>query len=259
MDIEEYLQGVLAGEMRNDWPLEALKAQAILARTFALQFLTEKPSSMFDKNSDISTDVRESQAYKPAEINDLIKQAVEETKGMALAYDGKFIKAWFHSCAGGKTATATEGLNYKDGDLPYIQSVDSDEADAVETAKEWSNTFTESELLAALKTVGVKLDDVKSVEIGDKGPSGRAINFVVNGQKVNCPDLRVALDATKFRSTLITDIKYANSKLTMSGKGFGHGVGMSQWGAYTMAKKGSTAEDIITHYFKDVSIVKAWD
>ena len=80
MDIESYLCGVLAGEMRNDWPIEALKAQAILARTYTLKFLDTKESK-YD-GADISTDVTEAQAYNSESINSRIKQAVDETRGM---------------------------------------------------------------------------------------------------------------------------------------------------------------------------------
>ena len=87
MDIETYVMGVLAGEMKNDWPEEALKAQAILARTFVLKFIETKDSK-YD-GADISTDVSEAQAYSEADINDKVRAAVEETRGLVMSYEGE--------------------------------------------------------------------------------------------------------------------------------------------------------------------------
>ena len=84
MDIESYVMGVVAGEMKNDWPMEALKAQAILARTFVLKFCQDK-TSKYD-GADISTDVAEAQAYAPKSVNARVRQAVDETRGMALSW-----------------------------------------------------------------------------------------------------------------------------------------------------------------------------
>ena len=88
MNLEDYVMGVVAGEMKNDWPLEALKAQAILARTFVLKFCDSK-NSRYD-GADISTDVREAQAYAPENINDRVRQAVDETRGVVMSADGEY-------------------------------------------------------------------------------------------------------------------------------------------------------------------------
>ena len=121
MDLETYLQGVVAGEMKNDWPMEALRAQAILARTFVLKFTTEKESKY--KGADISTDIEEAQAYSADEVNDRVKQAVESTRGMVLSSNGEFPYTWFHAHSGGTTALAKEGLGYDQEEPPYTESV----------------------------------------------------------------------------------------------------------------------------------------
>ena len=117
MDNEEYLCGVVAGEMKNDWPEEALKAQAILARTFVVNFITEKESKY--EGADISTDIAEAQAYRAGGVNDRVRAAVEDTRGKIVCYDGEPIYAWFHAHAGGRTATAEEGLSYRTGSAVY--------------------------------------------------------------------------------------------------------------------------------------------
>jgi stage II sporulation protein D len=260
MSLNDYLNGVLAGEMRQDWPAEALKAQAIIARTFLMQYLTENKTSTVKPEADISTDPKESQAYDAAGVNDNIKKAVSETDGIVISSNGQFIRAWFHSASGGKTADAVEGLNFKEGNPPYIRPVDSDESQAPKEFTEWTNTFTTDELSAGLKKLSLGIEgDISSVKLGKTGPSGRATTFVINGQDVPAPDLRTAMDPIKFRSTYITELKFDGSKVTMTGKGFGHGVGMPQWGAFQMASAGKKAEDIIRYYFKDVDIVNLWN
>ena len=113
LSVEDYLPAVLAGEMAGDWPLEALKAQAILARTFVLQFVSQK-ESMYD-GADISTDIKEAQAYDAAGVNARIREAVKETRGEVLNAGGELPYAWFHAHSGGLTARAKEGLEQNKG------------------------------------------------------------------------------------------------------------------------------------------------
>ena len=109
-ELESYVEGVLAGEMKNDWPLEALKAQAILARTFVLKFVQEKESQY--PGADISTDIEEAQAYDASAVNERIQQAVEETRGLVLSCEGELPYAWFHAHSGGMTEYARTGLGW---------------------------------------------------------------------------------------------------------------------------------------------------
>jgi stage II sporulation protein D len=260
MSLNDYLCGVLAGEMRQDWPAEALRAQAIIARTFLFRFLTENKASSVSPAADISTDPKESQAFDASGVNDNIRNAVRDTSGLVIAYQGKFINAWFHSASGGVTADAVEGLNYKEGNPPYIQSVQSDESQAPKEFTEWQGSFTTDEISAALSKMSLGMEgEISSFAIGKKGPSGRAETFVINGQDVPAPDFRTAMDPVKFRSTFITSLSFDGSKLKVTGKGFGHGVGMPQWGAFQMASSGKKADEIIKHYFKDVNIVDLWN
>ena len=257
MPVEEYLCGVVAGEMRNDWPQEALKAQAVVARTFLLYFLNKNGGSMYE-GADISTDVAECQAYDAGGINDAVREAVEATRGMALTYEGKYINAWFHACAGGKTATATEGLNYKEENPPYIQVVSSPEEDAPADAARWESTFSAQEVEGALNALGISAK-MTSVSMLKRGPSGRCTELEIGGKPVSCVELRMKLDPTRFRSTQLTGISLEDGYMIVSGRGFGHGVGMSQWGAHTMANAGKEYREILAHYYVDTRLVQAWE
>lgn len=256
MSLNDYLYGVLAGEMQNLWPDEALNAQAIIARTFLLEYLSSGKSSKYE-NADISTDVGEAQAYNAEDVNNKIRNAVDSTDGLIVVYNNELVKTWFHSCAGGITATAKEGLAHKE-DLPYIKSVESDDSEAPEEVQKWTETFTVDQLQAALADMEEDIGKFSTIQIGKKGPSGRCITLKFGDSEISCVSLRMALSASKFRSTLLEELSYENSKLTVSGKGFGHGVGMSQWGAKKMAEDGKTSDEIINHYFNEVSIVSAW-
>ncbi len=257
MDIERYVMGVLAGEMRNDWPMEALKAQAVLARTFVLKFISEK-ESRYD-GADISTDITEAQAYNADSINERIEKAVNDTRGEVLSASGELPYAWFHAHAGGKTELPTLALDYQNPDPAYTQVVDSPDSDKAPTSvKNWSATFTADEVSSAAKKSGTDVGKITSIELGEKGESGRTAYFLINGQKVSAPSLRVNLDSTKLKSTLLSSVILDDGEITFEGSGYGHGVGMSQWGAYGMAEEGKKYEEIIAHYFREVGLAKVW-
>lgn len=260
MPFEEYVAGVTAGEIKNDWPEESIKAQAIIARTFVLQFIAEKGHSKYN-NAHVSTDIEEAQAWNASAVNDRIRKAVKDTRGQVIVYNGQFARTWFHSNAGGKTATPKEGLNYKGKEPPYIQVVDSpDMTGAVEAAaKNWTAKFPKSKIITALGQAGKPVKDFSSISIGKKGPSGRAVTIKLDGTEVSAAELRLALGSTDMRSTLLDKLALEGGNVVMSGKGYGHGVGMSQWGAFNMAKDGKTAKEIINYYFKNVNITKMWD
>ncbi len=258
MSVEDYLPAVLAGEMAGDWPLEALKAQAILARTFVMQFVTQKTSRY--AGADISTDIEEAQAYDASGVNARIREAVRATRGQVLNAGGEFPYAWFHAHSGGLTARAKEGLDYEKDEPGYTQCVRGmEDDDAPEEAAHWSARFTPEEVLAAAKDVGVLLSELTSVAVGQRGESGRATTLLLSGKEVSAPALRIAIGSTRMRSCLLESLRMEDGEVVMEGKGYGHGVGMSQWGAYAMARRGSTAEEIVTHYFRGVSLDQAWD
>ena len=264
-ELENYVEGVLAGEMKNDWPLEALKAQAILARTFVLKFVQEKESQY--QGADISTDIEEAQAYDASAVNERIQQAVEETRGLVLSCEGELPYAWFHAHSGGMTEYARAGLGWEKDEPAYTQPSrgtepeqlsDAKENQQLQAAAEWKADFTFAEWTAACQKQGVQVEPHagSQLQISQRGESGRAVTLEIDGQSVNAADLRLALGSTKMRSTLLTSLKIENGKVHMAGKGYGHGVGMSQWGAYGMAQEGKSAVQIIKHYFQKVEIAQ---
>ena len=258
LSVEEYLPAVLAGEMAGDWPLEALKAQAILARTFVLQFVSQKKSRY--EGADISTDIEEAQAYDASGVNDRIRRAVSETRGLVLNAGGELPYAWFHAHSGGLTARAKEGLDYEKDEPGYTQCVKGMENDeAPKEAAQWEAAFTAQEVMDAAADVGAKVNELTGITIGQRGESGRAMTLLISGKEVSAPAFRIAIGSTKMRSCLLESLRVEDGQVKMRGRGYGHGVGMSQWGAYAMAKAGRTAEEIVMHYFTGVTLDRAWE
>lgn len=255
---EDYVAGVLAGEMHNYWPENALAAQAILARTFALKFVQEKESRY--EGAHISTDIEEAQAWSTEAVNDRVRQAVAQTRGQVVVHKNDFINAWFHAHAGGQTATAKEGLAWKDREPPYIQVVQSpDSPDAPPEDAAWTATFTRQQVVEALNDLGENPGDFDAIEIVKHGPSGRAEKIRVGNAQVAGADFRIALGSTEMKSTKLKSVEVKGDQVTMSGEGYGHGVGMSQWGAYQMANDGRSPQEIVQHYFKGIDIITMWE
>lgn len=258
ISLEEYLCGVLAGEMDSAWSQEALKAQAILARTFTLEKMED--DVMAERNADASTDIHEFQAYDASKINVAIREAVADTEDEVVTYDGALIKAWFFSDGGGITAaSALEGLSYDKEQTPYIQSVADPGVKHPENPNQnWTAAFSMQEVVAAISEVtGVTRERYQQVQIVERGESGRVLKYQFDNVVAGAAALRLALGGEKMKSNLVEEIYIDGDTLYIKGKGYGHGVGMSQWGARVLAEEGKTAEEIIRYFFRDVAIVKA--
>jgi len=259
MDFEDYIAGVVAAEMDPQWPESALGAQAIIARTFTLQKIKEN-GGLPDRNAHASTDFKEFQAYSAARINERVRKAVEKTRGKVALYEGDYIKGWFHAYAGPRTALPDEGLEYKGENPPYIQIVDSP-AEKIIPAEEknWSASFSPAQVQAAVQEAGGEdPGPVQSAEISEKGPSGRATKIKINEVEVSAPSLRLALGSTEMRSTFIEEIELGEGGLYMAGTGYGHGVGMCQWGARALAEEGQSPDEIVNYFYRDITLAKAW-
>ncbi|MBO8169789.1 MAG: SpoIID/LytB domain-containing protein [Thermoanaerobacteraceae bacterium] len=257
--MEEYLQGVVAAEMDTSWPEEALAAQAILARTFTMKKIQEGGVPQY--GTDASTDKDEFQAYDPSKINDRVRKAAERTRGKVITYKGNYINAWFFADGGGKTAALPQEGLVNEKPVPYIKSVkDPGFAITEPENKSWTAEFPLSQVRQAVKQqTGQDPAAVSSAKIVEKGPSGRALTLQIGNVKISGPKLRQALGSDKMRSTLLDRFEVSGNKLIIGGRGYGHGVGMSQWGARALAEQGKSAEEIVNYFFKDVKIQKVWD
>lgn len=253
--LREYLYGVVAGEMDVNWPVEALAAQAIMARTFTLEKIED--GGVVARGTDASTDIKEFQAYHAENVNDTVKKAVDETANLVAVYDGQLIKAWFFADGGGRTAaSAAEGLAYDKEETPYIQSVeDPGFALAENPNRAWETYFSMAQVADAVEQItGTRQEQFQTVSIAEQGPSGRATQYQFDEITVSAPALRLALGGETMKSNLVDEINLQDGQLMIKGRGYGHGVGMSQWGARALAEQGKSAEEIVQYFFKDVEI-----
>lgn len=259
LPMEEYLLGVVAAEMSPNWPLEALAAQAIVARTFTLEKIARQ-GGVPKRNAHASTDIEEFQAYNAAKINDQVRQAVQKTRGRILTYGGKFVRAWFHAYCDGQTSTAADGLAFREFPTPYITSVTDicPEVTPVEE-REYSITFTRAEIVAALRQIGQTPGEFTRVEVLKKDPAGRAVSVRIGRATVSAPALRIALGSTRLRSTKWHRVEAAGDRFLFAGTGYGHGVGLCQWGAKARAERGDNYEAIVKHFFPTVVLGSMWD
>lgn len=253
MDFNHYIEGVVNAEIGETAPLEALKAQAVLARTFTLDFLKHHKSKYV--GADISNDITEAQAYKETS-SAIIKQAVKETKGETVKYNGEYISAYFFSNSGGKTALATEGANYLSENPEYIKSVDSPENDQNSQNYTWTASISKSKVLNALRDMGISLASISSFKKGEISQSGRAKTFIIGGKEVDANTFRLAVGSTTLKSTLIDKITVSTSTVSFEGRGYGHGIGLSQEGAVVLANQGKNYKEIISYYFNNIQITK---
>lgn len=259
MPLEQYVKGVVAGEMKPGWPVEAYAAQAILARTFALHFMESR------NTNEIPADHEVAQAYNPANISPEIERAVEQTRGEVITYQGKPIRAWFHSYSGGETATAREGLDFKEEEPPYIKSVRVPDNDIVDAElKDWRVSFPAEEVARRLRERGVDVGEIQDIQIVERGPTDRITQVRITGTEghrvISGPEFRLALGAMEMKSTKVTEFDFDPEQgLTVRGTGFGHGVGLSQWDAHMFARQGRSPEDIVRFFFQGVEIEKLWD
>ena len=249
LSLNDYLCGVVAAEIGTSAPIESLKAQTILARTFTIDFLNNNKSKY--ENSDISNDITEAQAYNKKLINSNIKKAVKETAGLIIKYDNEPIKSYFHSNSGGQTALYSEVFGLNDNDYPYLKSVKTFDKSSVE---KWSVTFTKNEILNSLRNMGQSVSNISSFTKGEIGESGRVITFIIGGKEISANTLRINLGSTKLKSTLIDEIILNENSVTFSGYGYGHGVGFDQEYSIYLANQGYNYKQIIDYFFSDITI-----
>lgn len=247
--LEEYVVGVVAAEMPASFHPEALKAQAIAARTYVLKSTNYGQTEIeptVTRQVFYDEDTRkENWQTTFAENEQKIRTAVESTKGEVLKYNGELISAMFHSMSNGRTESAA---NYSGTDLPYLQSVVSADFHAENYVA--TKNFTLAEWNRLLN-VNMTLEDIKNLRTV-RNDTGRVEKIISNNKEWTGRDIRTLLD---LRSTDFT-ISVLNNEIQITTEGYGHGVGMSQYGADAMAKQGRTAHEIINHYYTNITIEK---
>ena len=264
MPIETYLTGVVAAEMPASYHVEALKSQAVAARTRAAAqcFALGGNGCSRHAGADICTDSAHCQAYMSVDkrkekwggefsaYEARVSQAVYETRGQVMTYDGQPITVLYHAVSGGHTEDVEEVFGQS---LPYLRGVESAGEEGVskyETEQAFSFSDAAKALNQAFPNAHVTKENLsQELRILQVSPTNRVLSIQVGDVQVTGREVRGALN---LNSTLFT-LSFTKDSVLFSQRGYGHGVGMSQAGANAMAASGSGYEEILSHYYQGVT------
>jgi stage II sporulation protein D len=256
LELEKYLSGVLPGEMPLGWPLEALKAQLITARTYTLKQIENRKDENYDVDSTVRDQLFTYEAPLTDEKRKNLTAALESTKGMVLSDSkGEVVLANYHADCGGQTELAKNVWNFG------IKGVAvSDYSCAVRSTGAWTYAISMNQLMkkigSEVKLLGVKLAGIEPISSTTSGRvSLLSLNFADGTQKeILATRLRELIGYSLLKSTRFKT-HVDGERVTFSGRGFGHGVGLCQWGAKDLAKSGKSFKEILGHYFPGLKIV----
>lgn len=251
LPLEQYLVGTVAGEMPANWPLEALKAQAVVSRSYAAIQLRRNSARSYD----LTSDTRDQVFVQIDQDHQRILQAVRLTRGIVLSANGEVVETFFHSTCGGATERAINVWPAAAQSFPTVECGFC----SLSPASRWTLKLSPEELATQLKAGGFKEDKVVALDVKRRSESGRAVLIEARGQLD-----RLSLDGNTFRRllgyTVLKSTRFAvrldEGSYIFEGQGYGHGVGLCQWGARGMALQGRTAEEILDFYYPGTTRVR---
>ncbi|HNZ82615.1 MAG TPA: stage II sporulation protein D [Sedimentibacter sp.] len=265
IDFEEYLKGVVASEMPAEFNVEALKAQAVSARTYLLYRLKKYPDGQPEHlGAPVCTSIH-CQVWSSKdeliqshydgwydEYMDKIEVAVESTRGQILTYEGKIIEPLYHSTSGGRTENSEDVFSAA---VPYLRSVESPYEDESPRLNS-SVKITTGEFIDKIESAYGDMDITESnldekIKLGEVSEGGRIKTLIIDNTEISGRDMRALFNLNSTNFSFIQ----SGSQIEILTTGYGHGVGMSQWGAEGMANKGYNYKEILKHYYTGVEIV----
>ncbi len=250
MLLEDYLVGLINCEISSQWPIEAVKAQAVVARTFALFQKQSRKNLLYQLESTVYD-----QVYGGSDIEDSrAARAVSETRGEVVHYNGKIIQAFFHSSCGGHTEASH---NVWSVTLPYLRGVDCTYCMQSPSVL-WEQALSPKKIENHLRAVGYNVTGLEKIQILSRYPSGRItkLEFVTAKGNVSIPAVafRKIMGYGVIRSTDF-EVKLVDGNFVFVGTGYGHGVGLCQWGAKQRAEEGFNYREILSYYYPGTRLV----
>ncbi len=250
ISLEDYIKGVVAAEVSGKWESEALKAQAVAARTYALY---QRLHNVTSKMRYHLTSTVLHQAYKGNGVPASIAKAVDETKGEVLMYDGSPIIAYYHSTSGGITEDPVEvfGKSY-----PYLKSIETN--CELSPYYMWEKRLPAADIERAMNVSGLKDIIIDSYTVSNRVKVFRLVTE--SGEvEVSGNVFRKNIGWDELPSTLITAVTRDGTIYIFEGRGYGHGVGMCQWSALEMAKEGKSYTEILSTFYPGTTIERYED
>lgn len=251
--LEDYVVGVVAGEMPVSFDMEALKAQAVASRSYVLRKINDNRDGSYDVVDTTSNqvyldldDLKDSWKDNYVSYLNKVRKAVNDTSMEYLEYNGEVANTMFFSTSNGYTEDCAMVFS---SDVPYLRSVKSSWDSSVNSNFNYSKELSLREFYSAL---GISYNNKLNIVILEKSNSNRVISLKINGVKFSGRDIYNKLRIRSTDFSIIQD----NDKVIIKTKGFGHGVGMSQYGAYGMALEGYNYKEILNHYYKGTNLKK---
>jgi stage II sporulation protein D len=253
LGLDDYVRGVLGVETAQGWSLEALKVQAIASRTFALRNLSRHAADGYDVCAQTHCQVYGGKNSEYA----LTNQASDATAGLVMLYRGAPVNAYFHACCGGSTEDA-EGV-WEGPGQPYLKAIGCRWCIPCPRFT-WRTIVPDSDIQAKLAAGGYRIGRLKRIQILKREKSGRVSQLRIIGNKGKATlrgnAFRLLVGPDKVRSTLWSVMSHKGDSWLFIGNGWGHGVGMCQWGSKFMADKGKSAQHILRYYYRGITIEK---
>lgn len=251
VDLEEYLMGVVAAEIPPKWEFEALKAQAVASRTYALH---KKKTSEGQPYHLSATKLSQIYGGKRSEHDNAIK-AVQETAGLILTYQGEVIPTYYHSSCGGHTEDARELWGV---DAPYLRGVDCD-CQEISPYGAWQRNLKMTAVNRVLMKAGYRVGTISDISLGLITPAGRVRELIFrhSGGVTRVPGetFRAAIGYDVVPSIFL-DVSVSRDELVLFGRGRGHGIGLCQWGAKEMARRGHDFRSILQYYYPGTRMIR---
>ncbi|MFY9269182.1 MAG: SpoIID/LytB domain-containing protein [Candidatus Manganitrophaceae bacterium] len=249
IDIERYLRGVVPAEMSPDWEPEALKVQAVISRTYALYQRENRKQKDFDLVNTVLGQVYQGESGEDGRAS----AAISKTKGKVLTYEGGLAVTFFHSTSAGPTEDAAERWNIS---APYLKGVNCP-LDRDSPYHDWKRSIPLETLERALEKIGYSVGAIATLTPLEWSRAGRllTVRILSSGGEwiIKAEDLRKALGYKVLPSTRFT-VESFGKEIRINGMGYGHGVGLCQWGAKVMAEKGLSFDEILLYYYPGVRL-----
>ncbi|MDA3961009.1 MAG: SpoIID/LytB domain-containing protein [Planctomycetota bacterium] len=272
LGMEAYLRGVIEKEVEPDWPLEALKAQAVAARSYATAKWLERSDRPWQL--DASEQVDMAYAGFVAKPHVRLQTAVKQTRGDLLIFANQPVPAFFHAASGGYTEDVTyvwperrmpDGVTKPAPAMPAGRDPWSVRGEKVAPQRlgAWQFRISFTELATRLRKRGLDFGVITRIRIAEQdSASARARSVDITGSKhtgrISAHALRMACGSTKVKSTRWTSFRFSDTALVIDGRGYGHGVGMPQASAWAMARDGKLAPDILRQYYAGATLSRKW-
>lgn len=255
ISIEDYLKGVIQYEVAFWWPMEALKAQAVVARSYALYMKKVNKDRPYDLTSDVLSQIyggKRGERWR-------IKRAVRATEGLVLFYKGEVLPAFYHACCGGHTDSASHLWKI---DIPPLRGVPCNFCYRSPHYR-WKERIKIEKIIEAFREAGYDWKRIDSIKVKERYDTGfvKSLEVVADGKVyvISGKDFRKILGCDLLRSRRFL-LRVKKGYLCIRGFGWGHGVGLCQWGAYGMARRGFDFKQILSYYYPGAEIKKVvWD